>query len=358
METKDTKTPSLSQTFTLKGYGRPLESFIYDRRKVFNPQWFQGNRKTNQYFEGWYFKNISANEQHCWSFIPGISMVEGDTHAFVQVINGFSGQTWYYRYPAESFSFAQNRFEVCIGKSFFSEKMILLDLDNGQHRFRGELYFEEVTEYPSWWARPGIMGWYRYMPFMECYHGVVSLDHGLRGSLYVNGETMDFNGGRGYIEKDWGSSMPSSWIWMQCNHFDKPGTSFMLSVARIPWIQSTFTGFLGFWLHEGKILSFATYTGARLKLLEYDELHTSLVVKGKKHTFHIMAAKSPEKKARSTGTGNLKAPMLGNMDRIIHESLDSQILLTINDKKGNTVFKGTGRNAGFEMVGDLEELKL
>ena len=40
------------------------------------------------------------------------------------------------------------------------------------------------------------------------------------GSLEINGAEISFEGGKGYIEKDWGRSMPSDWIWIQSNHFE------------------------------------------------------------------------------------------------------------------------------------------
>ena len=51
--------------------------------------------------------------------------------------------------------------------------------------------------------RKKIMGWYYKLPFMECYHGVVSLNHDLKGSLNLNNIHYHFDDGKGYIEKDW-----------------------------------------------------------------------------------------------------------------------------------------------------------
>jgi tocopherol cyclase len=348
--------PEPENVYHLRRHGRTIRSWVYDQRKIFNPSWFQGNRETRRYFEGWYFKNVSADEKSCWSFIPGISLTQGDDHAFVQVINGLTGQTLYYRYPAGDFSFLSTGFKICLGGNFFSEKMIVLDLDNGQDQFKGEIIFEDSTRYPARISRPGIMGWYRYVPFMECYHGVVSLDHSLKGSITHNLTAYDFFGGRGYIEKDWGSSMPKSWIWMQTNHFEESGTSFMVSVARIPWIGKTFTGFLGFFLHKGKIISFATYTGAIITTLEHDRGEVWLNIIGKKYLIEIHALQPP----RSDGKPRegLKAPVFGNMERVIHESIDSTIEVTVTAITGEKIFSGTGRSAGFEMVGDLDLLKL
>jgi tocopherol cyclase len=347
---------SSENIFSLVPFDKPLKSLVYNQRKVFNPHWFQGNRETKRYFEGWYFKNVSADQKTCWSFIPGVSLVDGDTHAFVQAINGQTGDTFYFRYPGSEFSFSSTGFEVFIGENYFSDKLFKLDLDDGENRFSGEICFENVASYPTWLSRPGIMGWYRYVPFMECYHGVVSLDHSLKGQLEYNGQKLDFNGGRGYIEKDWGSSMPKSWIWMQSNHFETPATSFMISVARIPWVRNTFTGFLGFFLHDGKIISFATYTGAVIKDLQYTDSEVRLQIKGSNHLIEVHAIQS-ERSGNKAGRKGLKAPVFGNMDRVIHESIDGEINLKITDTKGNLVFMGTGHSSGFEMVGDLELLK-
>ena len=65
------------------------------------------------------------------------------------------------------------------------------------------------------------MGWYSFVPFMECKHGIVSVNHDLSGILNVNDEVLISDGGKGYIEKDWGTSFPEAWIWMQSNNFQK-----------------------------------------------------------------------------------------------------------------------------------------
>lgn len=351
------KSPTPENIYTLRSHARPLKSVTYEHRKVFNPHWFQGSCETDNYFEGWYYKYVSADQTHCWAFIPGISLAEDDQHAFIQAINGHTGDTFYFRYPADEFSFSSSGLEICVGSSYFSDTMMVLDMEEGENFFRGEVSFENMTRYPSWLGRPGIMGWYRYMPFMECYHGVVSLNHDLKGHLNHNNEVLNFYGGRGYIEKDWGSSMPESWIWMQTNHFDQPGTSFMLSVARIPWIRDTFTGFLGFFLHQGKILAFATYTGAIIQDLHYTDKSTQLSIRGKNHLIDVHA-KLPESNLPNAGIGEIKAPTMGTMNRMIHENINSEINVNITDLSGNPLFSGTGRKSGFEMIGDLTLLQL
>ncbi|MFO7998968.1 MAG: tocopherol cyclase family protein [Bacteroidales bacterium] len=322
---------------------------FYDLKKVWNPTFFQGNRAKNRYFEGWYFKNLSPDIGQSWAFIPGISLAPDDEHSFVQVIDGKKGKTWYYRYPISAFAFSKKDFYIRIGDSTFSKTHLHLQLEGDTGRFQGKLSFSGQTPYKAGLLHPGIMGWYRYVPFMECYHGVVSLDHQLHGSLNICGSERSFEGGRGYIEKDWGSSMPKSWIWMQTNHFETPRTSFMLSVANIPWIGKSFTGFLGFLLYNGKRFDFATYTGAKLLVVDNNPEEIRIVIQHKAQTLTISG-----KKAKS---GQLKAPVLGTMQRVIHESIDSVIRIKLTTTGGRVVFEGQGKNAGLELVGDTESLK-
>ncbi|MCU0476748.1 MAG: hypothetical protein MUC99_11685, partial [Anaerolineae bacterium] len=164
---------------------------------------------------------------------------EGDSrgdHAFIQVLDGMTGRASYHEYPASAFIADPERFDVTVGNSRFSAEGITLDIDTPDGRVQGEVRFENRVTFPATWRMPGIMGPFAWIPVMvmECYHGLVSLDHTLRGGLTVDGARWDFDGGRGYIEKDWGTNFPSAYVWLQSNHFPTVGTSLFASVARIP----------------------------------------------------------------------------------------------------------------------------
>ena len=45
------------------------------------------------------------------------------------------------------------------------------------------------------------MGWYAFVPFMECYHSVVSMSHFIEGSADFGSGDTDFMGGKGYHGK-------------------------------------------------------------------------------------------------------------------------------------------------------------
>jgi tocopherol cyclase len=78
--------------------------------KLFNPEIFQGNLKVKDYFEGWYFKHVSSDQDQVYACIPGITLAVDDPHAFIQVINGLSGESHYITYPVDQFKWDKKNF--------------------------------------------------------------------------------------------------------------------------------------------------------------------------------------------------------------------------------------------------------
>ena len=224
----------------------------YGLRRVWQPEVYQGGRRHDNYFEGWYLKCVDATRSQVLALIPGVSHDRrgGTSHSFVQVVRP-GGHTAYIQYPVEAFRFDRSRFAITVGPNTFSDTGITLDLDGEGVRLTGELGFGPWIPWPVSATKPGIMGPYRFVPRMEGYHGICSFDHALTGTLTLDGTALDFDGGRGYAEKDWGRSFPSSWVWAQSNHFDRPHVSVQVSVAKIPWMGSSFVGYIaGVWMAE------------------------------------------------------------------------------------------------------------
>lgn len=325
---------------------------FYNLKKIGNTIIFQGNNKKKKYFEGWYFKMVANDGLSILSIIPGISL-SGDgseQHAFIQIIDGITAQTSYYSFPIEEFSFSQKEFAIRIADNYFSKDSIIIDIKDSNSAVSGKVTMTNQVKYKSdKLLNAGIMGWYRFVPFMECYHGVVSLTHNLNGKILINSEVYDFKEGKGYIEKDWGSSMPSAWIWMQSNHFNENNSSFMLSIANIPWLRKSFAGFLGFFYHNGKIHHFATYRRTKLHVEITDSNLLKIMIEDRKNNYIIHA--------KSNNTGILKAPVEGAMDRRISESIDATLKITMTDKKGTVIFMDSTNIAGLEMVGDFRKFE-
>ncbi len=323
----------------------------YERAKRSNTAYFQGSREKKEYFEGWYYKMVAADGESIISIIPGISLSEtGDEqHAFIQVIDGTTGETTYLTYPIEDFRYSTHKFAVKIGDNYFSQDKIILNIDESQITLSGEINMSHLTPYSNRKvAKKRIMGWYGRLPFLECYHGVVSLTHALSGQLVVNDDIHRFDGGKGYIEKDWGSSMPSAWVWIQSNNFANSETSFMISIANVPLKKKSFNGFLGFFYYEDKVYRFGTYSRSQLSLDILDQNTVQIKVKNRKETLTI--------KAKRNQVGLLQAPVSGSMDRRIPESIDAELDITLTDKDGVVIYTDRSSITGFELVGDIEGL--
>ncbi|MEZ4668433.1 MAG: tocopherol cyclase family protein [Anaerolineae bacterium] len=319
--------------------------------RVMHPDWYHGHGKQPPFFEGWYFKLIDASEQHRYAVIPGIFLSrEGEKHhAFVQVLDGQSGRSAYFTFPPDQFHAADNEFDVHIGDNHFRADGLKLRLGDADLALNGEVSFVNQARWPVTWRAPGIMGWFGWLTFMECYHGVVSLDHTIQGSLELGGQQLNFSGGRGYIEKDWGQSFPSSYIWMQSNHFEQAGVCLTASIASIPFKVLTFPGFIiGLW-HNGQLYRFATYTGAQVEKLAVTDDHVDWVLRDRHYRLEILATR--------TQGGLLHAPSRAEMHRRVEETLKATVAVRLSELSSNReLFSGTGRNAGLEVFGKLTPL--
>lgn len=322
---------------------------------VRHPEAFHGNGKASPFFEGWYVKLVSADLSQRWAVIPGIfkgidkaDSDERQNHdeAFIQVLDGSTGRSWFHSFDISEFKASTDKFEVQIGNNFFSEKEVRLDLPQLKGTIKITTPF---IPWPVTLRSPGIMGWYGLVPFMECFHGIVSFGHQLEGSLSVEGTQQSFSKGKGYIETDWGRGFPSGYIWMQTNHFDfNNDTSLIASCAIIPWIGKSFRGFIMGMMHEGKLYSWTTYNGSKELELRVDDSHVFWKVTGPDGTLEL--------KAERTRGGLLHAPLHKNMHRRVEETMDSTVEITLLDKNNVEIVKGTGTAAALEIFGELEKL--
>lgn len=315
---------------------------------LFNPERYHGWGKTEKYFEGWYYKVLTADEKHAFAFIPGIAMDnEGKQQAFIQILDGKKLTAEYCKFPAKDFTSQSDTFKTVIADNTFEMEKISLNLPNA----KGELRFKNQVPWPNEWYSPGIMGPFAFIPFMECYHGILSVDHEIQGTLEINNEVINFDGGRGYMEKDWGHSFPSAYIWMQSNHFSKKGVSLKSSVAKIPWMGTSFVGFIAGLYFDNQLIQFTTYNFTKLIRSFVDEKRVELIMQNGKHRLEIVAHRS-----EST---ELAAPILGFMDGRISESMTSTVdVKLIHRKSGEILFQDTGRNVGLEAAGALDEITI
>lgn len=313
--------------------------------KLFHPDIFQGDLSKRKYFEGWYYKMVSADESKAIAIIPGIALFDSnDRHAFIQVFNGIDHTASYHRFPIEDFIADKKELEIRIGQNYFSKKNIHLDLPE----IKGEIKFSNLITPVSTVLSPGVMGWFSYVPFMQCKHGVVSLHHDLNGETSGNFGLTNWDNGIGYIEKDWGISFPKSWIWMHSNHFDsQKSASIMASVAHIPWMGKFFPGFIVILAFNNIEYRFATYNQSMMKCLVSEDL-VSLEFKRKEYHLFIRAYKGE--------TAVLQMPVKGQMTGKMSESLCARLEIRLL-RSDIEILSSRGTTAGLDIYGDTSVLE-
>jgi tocopherol cyclase len=317
--------------------------------ETLHPEIYHGFNRKPPFFEGWYFRLINAAEDRRYAIIPGV-FLGPNAHAFIQVLEGHTRRSAYHVFPLEQFRADPQRFEVRIGESVFTRDSISLALDREETlgRLHGQLHFQGGVPWPVTWTSPGSMGWYAWIPSMECYHGVLSFDHSLSGALEIEEQSQSFDGGRGYIEKDWGKAFPAGYIWFQSNHFDTRGTCLTASIAMIPWLGRSFRGFIaGLWL-DGKLYRFATYTGARTERLALQDNKVDWVISDRRCRLEVQVLQAEG--------GLIYGPTRHDMGKRVDETLDASLHVRLCNREGKVLFEGNGRHAGLEINGDIPSL--
>lgn len=283
------------------------------------------------YFEGWYFK-LQSRQGEALALIPAFHIERsGRRSASLQVI--VRDQSWWLDYPGDALQVQTAPLRIRLGASAFTEEGVEVSVERAGLSLHGAVRFGPLRRLNS-----DIMGPFRFLPHMECTHGVISMAHSLEGALVCNGRTLDFSGGVGYVETDRGRSFPSRYLWSQCVWPESNPGSIMLAAASIPLPVGSFRGCICAVVHEGREYRLATYRGARIRRWTGEAV--------------TICQGSWRLDARlETGKGQaLRAPVEGAMGRVVHESLCGAVhyRFTIG---GRPVLDRTGRCASFESSG-------
>ena len=316
-------------------------------RKIRYPEAFQGNLRKKYYYEGWYNKIVDLNKKSVYTFIPTIAINKKakSSHAFIQILDGQTGKTDYIIYDLSHFeNLANNDFHIRIGDNFFSSKGFKLNINQNGAKIKDEILYISPVLWPKTYFQPGIMGIMSFFPFLETYHDIVSMNHSLRGKLDINGKNLDFEGGKGYLEKDWGTSFPKAYIWAQTNHFSDPQLSFILSIALVPLFKIRVKGFFCVIWYNGVFYKFATYTGAKITLIKTYSEKLTIKIEDRKMLLLIIINK------KNIRFSKLKAPVSGMMSSDIIETINSNIKIILYNKRNHKIIlEDTGKNAGLDL---------
>ncbi len=249
-----------------------------------------------KYFYGLYFK--CQSDTQTLAVIPALHISPDKRSCSIQLIT--DGGVLSADLPYDMFRCKRSEHRIEIGNNHFDKSGIILSLTTPELEACGSVAFGPITP-----IKYDIMGPFRYVPFMECRHSVISMKHTVNGSLCINGIEYRFDNAAGYIEGDRGRSFPEKYAWTQCSFEDG---SLMLSTAVIPLGGLRFTGIISVVYLHGRQYRLATYLGARAVKTQNGEI----VVRQGDMT---LSAKLIEKNSHP-----LAAPARGAMSRTIHES--------------------------------------
>jgi len=308
------------------------------------PEFYHQNHNQKNYFEGWYYKQVSKDKSHTISIIPGVSFNGINNHSFIQVI--------YYNkevglmskkidFDIDFFTCKNDDFQVKIANNKFCLSGIELAINDDEISIIGKLEFSKITRVKRNILNPNIMGFFSYLPHMECNHGVISMSHYLQGSLTINGQEIDFTKGKGYLEKDWGRSFPKNYLWLQSNDFDNYSVSFFCSLATIPLKFINFEGLICNLQINGIEYRFATYNHSKATVVKITDKYLEINLKNFKYQLNI--------RARIDNFKSLKAPKKGAMSHTIKEGLSGEVELRLKNKSNKIIYHGTGNQSGIEL---------
>lgn len=315
--------------------------------KFINPDLYHGKYKKKNFFEGWYFKIADKNNENRFAFIPGISKgsLHKHNHSFIQVLDDKKCTYSYFKYNEGSFNYNNDTFKISIGKSDFTLDYIKLDISCENKSLKGSLKFNNNLKWPDSTINPGSMGFYNYLWFMECYAQVCILDGDIEGSLDINGKLIDFTYGKVYIEKNWGSSFPKSWVWIQSNSFTDKRATVTCSLATIPFPIKDFRGFLIGVTVDNKFYSFTTINRSKLTLNQLNN-DVEIIVTNKNLKLTLKTFSYKDKYMLCKG------PVNGKMIPLVNETLSGKVLMILENIETNTIiYEGIGENTGIEYGG-------
>lgn len=273
------------------------------------------------YFCGWYFRCQSDNQT--LAVIPSIHKTRESSFCTIQMIT--DTEAFHVQFPYSDYK--KDRQSIKISENQFDSDGITLNIASPGLCACGSIRFGAFTP-----IMYGIMGPFKYVPFMQCRHSVFSMRHLVNGGIVINGTPFVFQDAIGYIEGDQGYSFPREYVWTQCSF---PTGSLMISIADIPFGALRFTGVIGVVLLNGKEYRIATYLGAKVVRITSEEI----IVQQGAYTFIV--------KPQELSGHPLRAPISGAMKRTIHEHPSCKVYYCL-EKNGISLLELNARNAAFE----------
>jgi tocopherol cyclase len=250
---------------------------------------YHGNHVTLRYFEGWYFRLTLPEIGQTFAFMYSIEDPLGNqpnSGGAVQILG--IEETYLCRtFPTVQKFFADQHNLVFghWGKTNLKTQPKLLSPEEFNHNItegyqakanlnQGSIYDPVRDEYCRWqyhikpvygWGNPqksqlSSAGLLSSLPIFEP-GWQITMAHGVAtGWIEWRGKRYQFTDTPAYSEKNWGSSFPQKWFWLNCNSFDRKKDLALTAgggIRQVLWWQEE-VALIGIH-HQGKFYEFAPW---------------------------------------------------------------------------------------------------
>lgn len=293
-----------------------------------NPFSFKKRKKSN-YFEGYYIRVIDPNKGFNKAFIFGVTYNEKDPHAFIQLVDGDTNSTKYYRFEIQDFSYDKK--SVFFKDNYLKMDQLYIKTDDFmiQGKIRKHLFLNK------YFLSNSAMSFMHMFP-MKTYQEVVYQDAVFEGTYQDELTNIDVQG-ISYMEKTYGHKFPPVWIWIQSNVFDQD-IKLSCSIGHTKIFGIKALGYVVSLIFEGQEIRFATYKRNKIQIEQKDPL--TITLSNKLHKLII--------KAKHINPITLVGPVdKGLMIREVFESITSKVEVKLYIK-GKEILHAFGDYVGME----------
>ncbi len=334
---------------------------------------YHWNRKTRNYFEGWYFRCTLPKINQSFAFMYSIEDPIGGgfkSGGAVQILG--IDEAYLCRAFPDPKGFWASYSNLGLGhwqKKYLSQQPQLLSQEEFSKYIKegyqatttlnqGSIYNPGNNTYCRWeynvkpiyrWGnshdtQKATAGWLSYLPIFDPGWQIL-MAHGLAtGWIEWQGEIYNFTDAPAYSEKNWGTSFPKKWFWLNCNHFiNQTNLAFTAAggIRQILWWEEA-VGIIGIH-YQGKFYEFAP---------ESSEVKWQIQPWGEWR----MEASNKDFTVKAIATTNLlgnyvRTPTAKGLVFNCRDTTRGKLYLELSHR-GKTIFQAESDNAGLEIGGE------
>ncbi|MBE6023037.1 MAG: hypothetical protein E7231_07365 [Cellulosilyticum sp.] len=304
-------------------------------------------KKQKNYFEEWQMKVLDAKQEKVLGISIHLDQIGETNEGMLQVSYDTGIDCNRISFKCDELSSHEEA--IIAGKNHIGAEEVLLDINEKKLSIKGKLMINRVINLNQSFLKPGLMGYYKHIPFLEFYQEVLTLQGKVAGEFCIDGETVDFTDGHYFLQKQWGSKFPNVWLWAQCSGFEKKkDLAIMVGVARLKVLFNYYTAFAIPIYYNDQVEIFSNYNGGHIsKLYRYKGyIHCTIIQKDKLLDLKIYGRDEVERTSSKESHGI----------RDIYECNRVKMEVKIS-QNGNVLLEDSSLECSIEMGGNTSKLK-